>query len=145
MEDFHTEIVAQVLNNSHTLAIHWLHAINALKLLNPRVISIETQKKFAPLEDDQPGSRVDIVIRLTGDGANQIIFIESKIDSTENPGQLPKYAGVIAQQEKFDCNAIVYVTRDFEIPRDPPVITTRWLEFYNQLKVYVNGDGLAEQ
>ncbi len=146
MEDFHTEIVAQVLRNSSELTIEWLGGIGAADSRMASVISVRTQQRFAALEENQPGSRVDMVIRLLSDsGLRQIVFIESKIDSTENPGQLPKYAKVIQEREDFDCNAIVYITRDFEILRPEPVITTRWSKFYDHLKAYVNGDGLAEQ
>ena len=145
MEDFHTEIAAQVLRDSSALTFDWLRSIGALKLQQPRVVSITTQEKFTPLDEDQPGSRIDLVIRLSENGVRQIVFIESKIDSTENPGQLPKYAGVITKKEGFDHNAIIYVTRDFEVPRPAPVITTRWFQFYKKLQVHVNGDGLAEQ
>jgi hypothetical protein len=145
MEDFHTEIVAQVLRNSPEFTIKWLRGIGAVDLQMPTVISIKTQERFAALEEDQPGSRVDMVIRLKSDSdVRQIVFVESKIDSTENPGQLAKYENV-AKQLGFNRNATVYVTRDFEIPRDPPIITTRWSKFYDYLRAYVNGDRLAEQ
>jgi len=108
------------------------------------VVSVTTQERFVALEENQPGSRVDMVIRLSGNDQRQIVFIESKIDSTENPGQLPKYAKVIEKQESFDCSEIIYITRDFEIPR-PDVITTRWFQFYNHLRAHTNSDGLEEQ
>jgi hypothetical protein len=88
MEDFHTEIVAQVLRNSEALTMRWLCSLRATTLEMPNSIKIRTQEKFAALEQDQPGSRVDMVIRLVKDGQGEMIFIESKIDSTENPGQL---------------------------------------------------------
>jgi hypothetical protein len=144
MEDFHTEIVAQVLRNSPELTINWLRDIGAVDPRMATVISVTTQERFAALEQNEPGSRVDMVIRLSGNGLREIIFIESKIDSTENPGQLPKYAKVIEKQEGFDCSEIAYVTRDFEIPR-LGVIPARWFEFYQHLKGYTNREGLAEQ
>ena len=144
MEDFHTEIVAQVLRNSEALTLEWLRSLNATRLEVPLKLTITPQEKFAALEQDQPGSRVDIVIRLVKDGQREMIFIESKIGSTENWKQLEKYAGVIATQEGFGKRTIIYVTRDFEMPK-PAVITTRWSNFYQHLKAHVNGDGLASQ
>jgi len=145
MEDFHTEIVAQVLRNSDELTLKWLRSISATTLEMPASITITTQKKFEKLEEDQPGSRVDMVIWLIKDGQCEMIFIESKIDSTENPGQLEKYAGTIAKQEGADKKRIIYITRDFQEPRPAPVISTRWSDFYQHLKAHVNGDGLASQ
>lgn len=127
LEDFHTEIVAQVLKNSPELTMRWLRGIEAANPQMSAVTSIKTQEEFAALEQDQPGSRVDMVIQLSGNGVHQIVFIESKIGSTENPGQLAKYES-IAKQLGFDYNAIVYITRDFEVPRPdlPDVKMTRW-------------------
>ena len=150
MEDFHTEIVAQVIRNSRELAIRWLRDIRAANSHMTNVISIDTQVPFSALEENEPGSRVDMVIQLRGSDVRQIVFIESKIDSKENPGQLSKYAGVIRKlQADFNYIKIVYVTRDFEmLPRDAPadVITPcRWFQFYDVLKDHTNRDGLAEQ
>ena len=146
MEDFHTEIVAQVLRNSKALTMEWLCSLRATTLEMPDSIKIRTQEKFDTLEQGQPGSRVDMVIRLVKDGQGEMIFIESKIDSTENPGQLEKYVGTIAKQERFDKTKIIYITRDFETPRrEPGVISTRWSGFYQYLKAHVNGDGLASE
>ena len=145
MEDFHTEIVAQVLRNSNELTLQWLRSLGATKIEMPVGITITTQEKFDKLEEDQPGSRVDMVIRLSRDEEREMIFVESKIDSTENPGQLEKYAGVIAEREGFAKKEIVYITRDFEVARPKPVFTTRWSNFYQHLKARVNGDGLANE
>jgi hypothetical protein len=145
MEDFHTEIVAQVLRNSEPLTMEWLCSLRATTLEMPNSIKIRTQETFAALEQDQPGSRVDMVIRLIKDGQGEMIFIESKIDSTENPGQLEKYSGTIAKQEGFDKTRIIYITRDFQMPRPAPVISTRWSDFYQHLKAHVNSDGLANE
>jgi PD-(D/E)XK nuclease superfamily len=152
MEDFHTEIVAQVLRNSDPFTIAWLRGIEAANPQMSEVISIRTQERFAALEENQPGSRVDMVIRLSGNGQRQMVFVESKIGSTENPGQLSEYAGVIRKlQAELDYSeiVIVYITRDFEmLPPDVPadvVRQCRWFHFYNHLRAQTNPDGLAEQ
>ena len=144
LEDFHTEIVAQVLRNSPELTMEWLRSIGAANRHMTKVISVETQARFAALEENEPGSRVDMVIRLSGNSLREIIFVESKVDSTENPGQLPKYAKVIEKQEGYDCSEIIYITRAFELPR-ADVIMARWFQFYQHLTAHVDSDGLAQQ
>ena len=52
MEDFHTEIVAQVLRNSNDLTLQWLRSLGATKLEMPVGIAITTQEKFDKLEED---------------------------------------------------------------------------------------------
>jgi hypothetical protein len=48
-EDFHTEIVAQVLRNSPELTIEWLRGIGAADSRMASVISVRTQQRFAAL------------------------------------------------------------------------------------------------
>src|SRR5205814_1128412 len=143
--DFHTEIVAQILRNSEAFTTGWLRDIGAIDSQISNVLSVKTQEKFEALDSDEAGSRVDMVIRLHGNVVRQIVFIESKLDSTENPGQLPKYSAVIAKQEGFDRSAVVFITRDFEAPRPPPVITSRWFAFYNQLTKLSHLDPLQHE
>src|SRR4051794_19951098 len=92
LEDFHTEIVAQVLRNSSTLTLEWLGGIGVTGLKNADHIQIATQEEFARLEGHSTASRPDITIRLVARGKTELIFIESKLPSTQGYDQLQRYA-----------------------------------------------------
>src|SRR5476651_1872167 len=80
-EDFHTEIVAQVLRNCPELTLEWLQGIGATTTHDPDFIDISTQEEFARLADHPTDSRPDIAIRLVEGGQTELILIESKLGS----------------------------------------------------------------
>lgn len=92
IEDFHTEIVAQVLRNSPTLTLAWLQDIGATTLISADYIGIDTQERFAKLATHRSGSRLDLTIRLVANGSTELIFIESKLPSKQGVDQLQRYA-----------------------------------------------------
>ena len=151
-EDFHTEIVAQVLRNSRPLTLSWLQAIGATGLKDPDQIKIVTQEDFPALADHATDSRPDIAIRLVEGAKRELILIESKVGAKEGPGQLQRYVDHLASKSGMHRTALVFVTRDFEPPRSfsglPPGFTfrqTRWFEFFSHLQAHLNSDGLAVQ
>lgn len=152
-EDFHTEIVAQVLVNSHALTLAWLQGIKATTLVNAVSIKVKTQETFDPLPGHSTPSRPDIVIRLSFGERKELIFIESKQDSKQGHDQLARYADHLSaarQREGLQNVSLVFITRDYEaapplLMKNPILRLARWFEFYRYLKVYVNDDGLANQ
>ncbi len=152
MEDFHTEIVAQVLRNSHGLTMAWLNGIKATSLSEPDCVTVVTQEKFAKLAGHATDSRPDIAIKVTKGAVVELILVESKVDAKQGPEQLQRYTEHLAAKTGFDHTTLVFVTREFELPHSlsklPPNVEfrqTRWFEFYNFLKAYVNSDGLARE
>ena len=152
LEDFHTEIVAQVLQNSPALTMSWLRGIKATSLANDVSITVGTQETFLPLDGHDSASRPDIIIRLVSGAKKELIFIESKQGSTQGADQLKRYAEHLhaAQlQEGLQNIALVFITRDYEAAENPQVqltfVRTRWFQFYQYLKAHVNGDGLAKE
>lgn len=154
MEDFHTEIVAQVLRDSRTLTLAWLQGIGATTLNDPDFIKVVTQEEFAALAGHNTDSRPDIALRLVQGDTVELVLIESKVGAKEGPDQLRRYAEQLQAKSGVDRTALVFITRDFEPDRSPsfaalpPSFTfrqTRWFEFFHYLKAHVNGDGLATQ
>ena len=91
-EDFHTEIVAQVLKNSPALTLEWLRSIKATTSFKADHIKVRTQETFPPLAHHLTASRPDITIRLVSDAKTELIFVESKQGSTQGFDQLQRYA-----------------------------------------------------
>lgn len=156
-EDFHTEIVAQVLRNSTVLTLEWLRGIGATDLANADHVNIDTQETFLALAGHSTASRPDITIRLVSGARKELVFVESKQDSVQGDDQLQRYADHLhAAQNREDLVqvSLVFITRDYESAEKPlwrnePLQwnfqRTRWFQFYRYLKAHVNGDGLANQ
>lgn len=152
LEDFHTEIVAQVLRNSPALARDWLQGIGATNL-SDATFSIQTQETFPALVGHATASRPDITVRLGLAGMSELIFIESKLPSTQGSDQLKRYRehlAAAAEKERLAKVSLVFITRDYEAAADeflldPQFRLTRWYVFYRYLKAHVNGDGLAKE
>jgi len=156
-EDFHTEIVAQVLQNSPALTLSWLKAIGATNLSKTDHIDVRTQRTLEPLVHHSTASRPDTAILLSQDAKRELIFVESKQDSVQGYGQLQRYAehlDAARQKEGFDNVVLVYITRDYEAAEIALSAAaqlyvsfrrTRWFQFYEHLKVHLNGDGLAKE
>jgi hypothetical protein len=53
MENFHTEIVAQVLRNSPELTLEWLREIGGATSQMSALVSVTTQKRFAAFWESQ--------------------------------------------------------------------------------------------
>ena len=110
LEDFHTEIVARVLCNSHRLTLDWLIGIGATALSKIDNMVIQTQEEFAALPGHFTASRPDITIRLTAAGQREMIFVESKVPSVQGEDQLQRYAEHlenITKNEAADRTALV--------------------------------------
>ncbi len=154
-EDFHTEIVAQVLRYSDPLTLAWLRGIRVTTLASAEHIEIATQEEFEKLARHSTDSRPDIAIRLVAGGKTELILIESKVSSKQGPTQLQRYAEHLAAEKKrkaLEKTSLVFITRDYEsatiaMPTDSSFsfCLTRWFEFYNYLKAHVNNDGLAKE
>ena len=153
LEDFHTEIVAQVLRNSKELTLKWLFGIELTTLLDADHIYIQTQDEFAALEGHSSASRPDITIRIVADGKTELIFIESKITSVQGDDQLQRYMEhleVEAKRTEATKSSLVFITHNYEaaseeLMGDKRFVPTRWFRFYHYLKDHVNGDGLAKE
>jgi len=157
VEDFHTEVVAQVLENCPKLTEAWLLSLGAILPDELESIQILTQVELPRLEGHLAGSRLDLVISCNGKLGRQIVIVESKVLSQEGKLQLQRYADHLARMAlhmEVTRGALVFITRDFEI-FDTPVLLqqckklsfvhTRWFHFYHELCVFENSDALIKQ
>ena len=120
-------------------------------------INIATQETFEKLDGHSTASRPDISIRLEANGKTELIFVESKLPSTQGVDQLQRYADHLAIEQKKKSLAkasLVFITLNYEAAAalvvvnsqfQPAFYSTRWFQFYQHLKAHVNGDGLARE
>ncbi|MFQ4140425.1 PD-(D/E)XK nuclease family protein [Nodosilinea sp. PGN35] len=145
-EDFFTEIIVHLFNNQKDLAVAWLGNIGAISLNEVQsytFFSATSQKTYSGLDHHATDSRPDIVIQLDSQGQRTLIFVESKVGSTQNPSQLTNYAEILCQENDSGKKILVYITRSFEAVDDfqenaqasnllqhLKFIQTRWYLFY---------------
>ncbi|WP_406661374.1 PD-(D/E)XK nuclease family protein [Methanolobus sp. ZRKC3] len=116
-------------------------------------IFISTQESFGALDSHFSGSRPDILIELSDDSKNELIFVECKIGSCEGHNQLKRYAEHLDNIEHIGCGVLIYITKDYDKKNELAIfqgcnnrnrlkfIQLRWYEIYQFLKSH---DGYAE-
>lgn len=154
IEDILTEIVAEVLRNSQELTLQWLSRLGEVRLEETESIRISTQERFDLLDGHDTDSRVDLVIRLSEPASKRIVFVESKVGSEQESGQLQRYADHLRNTCHIEgaTGSLVFITRDFE-PAVKPIVEgfdfaffqTRWFHFYQCLNARRSHDGLERQ
>ncbi|GAX38523.1 PD-(D/E)XK nuclease family protein [Nodularia sp. NIES-3585] len=155
LEDFFTEIIAYFLDINQDILIAWLKHESIIYDENEININIFTQESYQPLKHHHSGSKPDIVIKLEHDNQTDIIFIESKIGSTEGWEQLERYAEILSNLSYPQQRTLIYITRDYEpkeeiqkfLPKLTPNVKffqLRWYQFYSFLKKYET-DTLAKE
>lgn len=144
LEDFFTEVVAHLFSVSHETLFSWIEQLNLLDTSRYTGVHIWTQSGFEPLGHHSVGTRFDILIELSDGSCSDWIAIESKISSPEMPGQLRRYAEVLAAKQDIGERILLYITRDYD-PKDESSILQRlestvrfkqlrWYMFYNFLQ-----------
>lgn len=138
-EDFFTEIVAYFFRTNKELFIDWFNRELATNYsASDAEIYISTQITYEGLDNHNRDSRPDISIEITTKSEKDIIFIESKIGSTEGDNQLQNYADILSSIPDIKKRYLIYITKDYEpknqesIIRDHAVIfhQTRWYKFF---------------
>ncbi|MBD2428971.1 PD-(D/E)XK nuclease family protein [Phormidium sp. FACHB-1136] len=143
LEDFFTEIVAYVLCENKDLLFSWLNYSHVLESSNYVEACVVTQKTYKhPVTGDE--KRPDIVIELSNGESYDLVFIESKIGSSEGYNQLPDYAEILDSLTGYRYKHLVYITRNFEPKTESYVFQNisqsdvkfqqlRWHQFYQFL------------
>lgn len=154
-EDFFTEIIAYLLSLNNDILLDWLKHHSIISNDNYSSIKISTQQEHQALAIHTEDSRLDIVVELSTGLNTDVIFIESKIGSTEIPGQLKKYAEILSKLPNIRHRILIYITRDYD-PKDeiktpafnlePKVnfYQLRWHQFYARLQQH-STDILAQE
>ncbi|WP_334882624.1 PD-(D/E)XK nuclease family protein [Nostoc sp.] len=144
-EDFFTEIVTYFLSLNNDILLDFLKHHSIISDENYSSIKISTQQEHQALASHPEDSRLDIVIELSIGLNTDVIFIESKIGSTEGWRQLEKYADILSNLPNVRHRILIYITRDYD-PKDerkkycldlsPKVnfFQLRWYQFYSFLK-----------
>ncbi|BAY38368.1 hypothetical protein NIES2111_27150 [Nostoc sp. NIES-2111] len=141
VEDFFTEIVAYFLSINTDILLDWLKQHGIINEENYHSINISTQKYYEPIAHHDQGSKPDIVIELANDATTDVIFIESKVSSTEGLDQLKRYAEILSSLSYPQRRILIYITRDYDPKEAKEIISDakvnfhqlRWYQFYNYL------------
>src|SRR5258708_36579414 len=150
LEDFHTEIVAQVLQDTPELTVRWLADLGLTAREPPDTLTVGTQQELDALDAHEGlGSRPDIWILLTRGDLKELVFLESKVGSTEGWKQLQRYADQLAARKEVSKGSLVYITRDFEPKERPQGLAlfrqVRWYDFYRFAKAQPQQSDLLKQ
>ncbi|MDZ7935689.1 MAG: PD-(D/E)XK nuclease family protein [Emticicia sp.] len=139
-EDYLTEIFKYCLTNDKNIFSAFLKLISKNENLNDDY-TIKSQESFEKLLKHECDSRPDLSIYFE----NNVIFIESKVDSTEGNWQLQRYAEHLIQFPDTTSKTLVYLTRDYENKEDISLfcknndvkfIRLRWYNIYEFLKEF---------
>jgi hypothetical protein len=145
LEDFFTEIVAYFFSLNNDILIDWLKHHSIISDNNYSSIKVSTQQEHQALENHTEDSRLDIVVELSTGLNTDIIFIESKIGSTEGWGQLKKYADILSKLPNVRHRILIYITSDYDLKQDIKqycldlslkvnFFQLRWFQFYSFLE-----------
>ena len=159
LEDFHTEVVAQVLKEFPEFTKAWLLSLDAIQQDEFDSIGIQTQVELPRLDEHEhfTKSRPDIIIRCNGKLGQQIIIVESKVESRQGKQQLKRYADHLARlssRNEVIGGALVFITKHFQIFEAPTLDQhekklcfryKRWFHFYRELCAFKNSDALIQQ
>jgi PD-(D/E)XK nuclease superfamily len=121
LEDFFTELVAHLFSTNKEVLSDWLKHLDLIDTNADLDAYISTQQTFERLSHHFSDSRPDIIIELIDGNNRDIIFIESKIGSSEGCNQLQRYAEILDKFPGFRNKFLIYITRDFE-PKDRETI-----------------------
>ena len=148
LEDFFIELVAHLFSTNKEILYAWLKYLYLLDI-DPDGAHISTQQTYERLSHHFSDSRPDIIIELVDGTDRDIIFIESKIGSSEGSNQLQRYAEILDKLPDFRNKYLIYITRDFE-PKERGTIfqeipesnvcfkQARWHKFYQFLKAQLD-------
>ncbi|ALF54176.1 hypothetical protein ACX27_17170 [Nostoc piscinale CENA21] len=155
LEDFFTEIFAYFFSINKDLLIEWLQQHFIISDESYYSAKIKTQKYYEPLKNHTCGSQPDIVIELANETKTEIIFIESKIASTEGCQQLERYSEILSNLPYYSRRTLIYITRDYEPKEDIKTFIKdsslkvnfyqlRWYQVYSFLKK-ISNDRLIQE
>jgi hypothetical protein len=144
-EDFFTEIVGHLLNTSPDLLYAWLEYLSLVDTSQYTDARVSTQQTFSPVQSQSSASRFDILVELSDGCHTDVIIFESKMGSSETPGQLKRYARVLSNLPDVRERILVYITRNFDPKKEKAILKNlpgsaarfrqvRWYTFYQFLR-----------
>ena len=134
LEDYFTEIFAEIFEDKEML-VDFFKRFASTNLEDPSNISITTQRTFDKLDHHEMGSKPDLVIQFQDEGQNFISFFENKLEASEGPKQLKRYAHHLKEYKNRGFNTFLfYVTRYHDPKENNDIIQLRWYMVYNWIK-----------
>lgn len=138
LEDYFTEIFAEIFEDKEML-VDFFKRFASTNLEDPSNISITTQITFDKLDHHEMASKPDLVIKFKDMGQNFIIFFENKLEASEGPQQLQRYAFHLKEYNSQGFNTFLfYVTRYYDPKENNDIIQLRWYMVYNWIKEHRN-------
>ncbi|MGB3311063.1 MAG: PD-(D/E)XK nuclease family protein [Nodosilinea sp.] len=150
LEDFFTEIVAYFLSENKDILLTWLKYSHILESGDCIGADLATQKTYKhPVTGDE--KRPDVVIELSNKSGYDLIFIESKVGSSEGYNQLSAYAEILESLPGYQQKFLIYITRRFDPKEKTKVFKNiseptvkfrqlRWHKFYQFLTSQENSE-----
>ncbi|WP_053375538.1 PD-(D/E)XK nuclease family protein [Paenibacillus sp. FJAT-27812] len=143
LEDYLTEIFAQVLNKEELLH-DFLNTLTDIKVGTTNIREVTTQKTYNKQVDHLTDSRPDLLIRFSDGGQPHVLCIENKLGTGEGDQQLKRYADHLRSYETDGCQThLVYITKLHDPKQKKDIISSgaatsfhqvRWFQIYNWLK-----------
>ncbi|MDP9314274.1 MAG: PD-(D/E)XK nuclease family protein [Chloroflexota bacterium] len=144
LEDFFTEIVAYLFTVSPDLLFGWLTELGLGAFPPEATAVVATQVRMGPLPEHTTESRLDLLIDICDGDWHEWIVIESKIGAPAMPGQLRRYAELLAAERHLRRRVLLYITRDYDpkeaaavvghLPTAVQFLQTQWLTFARFLR-----------
>lgn len=128
-EDVLTEVVAHLWRLDVTargpreaVVTGWLRSVGVLATADSvEAVRIDTQRAYPALLPGEVSSRPDMVIEVDRTGKQtMVVFVESKVASSEGAGQLNRYARTL--DAVHDGGYLVYLARDHDLKLDNDVL-----------------------
>lgn len=147
LEDFFTEILAFLLKTRTNILVDLLNQFSISSIKQPDFICLSTQESFDALANHAHASRPDVLIEVASGDQRDIVFIESKIGSTEGWEQLRRYAEHLNHLQNINNGILLFITRDYEPKNQDEILERcdrtkvkflqlRWHEIYRFLTKY---------
>jgi hypothetical protein len=112
LEDFLTEVVAALFREYPDLLDRWLNTLGIETSDTETTYQVATQTHYSRLPHHDTDSRPDLQINCVSEEARDLIFIESKVASSEGLDQLARYADHLQVARGFRRRYLIYITRD---------------------------------
>jgi len=138
LEDFTTEILAEILRDHDNLCHFIRHFLNQDIYFISECI-VRTQECLSKIKDHPIDSIPDITIRFKHQEKKYTIFFENKIDSSTHDNQLERYKDHLLNEDSE--RYLIYLTKlyapaDMKNNCNIKFIRIRWYQIYQYLKEF---------
>src|SRR5947208_11909162 len=113
-ENYLTELVASLIERQPVEFVSWLRKLEITEFSCNAALKVTTRYYCAKNPDEQtPEKYPDLMIRLSQNGSEEILFIESKVGSElSGRDQLQQYARILSLLPA-SRRTLLFITRDY--------------------------------